>query len=248
MKPGRVRGIYLAPNREGPPIAVDRAIAIAGAGLEGDRYARGEGTFSKLKGNGRNLTMIDGAVVDDLGMPDGHSRRNIETFNIDLKALIGQFFSIGGVLAYGARPCEPCEHLVKVLSRPELMDGLANRDGLRVDLLSSGPIQVGDSVRALGRALRLVLGQSANLAIEGFPVNSARQTLEILSRSQVQEIALSPENSEPLFLECMALLGALSERREEVGFQCPSFRVGSAAGLRQAELAIKVSMLGGARS
>ena len=43
---GRVEAIHIAPAAEAPMVAVDRVHAIAGVGLEGDRYATRTGTWS----------------------------------------------------------------------------------------------------------------------------------------------------------------------------------------------------------
>ena len=44
--PGSVAGLLVAPEAEAPLVAVESVAAIAGRGLEGDRYAVGRGTFS----------------------------------------------------------------------------------------------------------------------------------------------------------------------------------------------------------
>ena len=45
-RPGVSRLIAIAEAAEAPMRVVERAVALAGRGLEGDRYARGAGTFS----------------------------------------------------------------------------------------------------------------------------------------------------------------------------------------------------------
>jgi hypothetical protein len=46
---GSVAGLLLAAEAEAPLIQVDEALAIAGRGLEGDRYAAGHGTFQRTR-------------------------------------------------------------------------------------------------------------------------------------------------------------------------------------------------------
>ena len=50
MNAGRVVAIFVAPGASTPMEAHDHVRAVAGAGLEGDRYATGTGTYS---GTGR---------------------------------------------------------------------------------------------------------------------------------------------------------------------------------------------------
>ena len=47
---GRVEAILIAPDPESPLAHTERADAVAGRGLEGDRYFEGRGTFSRPPG------------------------------------------------------------------------------------------------------------------------------------------------------------------------------------------------------
>ena len=53
---------------------VDRAMARAGRGLEGDRYFDQRGTFSNAHGRGYDLTLIEAEVLDTLDLPSGSPR------------------------------------------------------------------------------------------------------------------------------------------------------------------------------
>ena len=79
----------------------------------------------------------------------GEHRRNIVTRGIDLNALVGREFSVGGVRCRGMRLCEPCTVVEGYASRPVLR-ALVHRGGLRADILEPGMISVGDPVRPLG--------------------------------------------------------------------------------------------------
>ena len=68
---GVVEAIAVASAAEAEPVLLDRARAIAGRGLEGDRYAAGEGTFSGGTGDGRALTLIEAEVLETMQLPDG---------------------------------------------------------------------------------------------------------------------------------------------------------------------------------
>ncbi|MGH3455546.1 MAG: MOSC domain-containing protein [Nocardioidaceae bacterium] len=146
---GAVDGIYLAEAAGEPAQAVDSARALPDLGLEGDRHVTGEGTFpSGLPGSA--LTLIQSEVCNSftpqLG-PDEH-RRNIVTSGIDLDALVGHEFVIGGVRCRGMRLCEPCTVQQGYASRPVLRE-LVHRGGLRADIVTEGVLRVGDKIRAV---------------------------------------------------------------------------------------------------
>ncbi|HWJ44222.1 MAG TPA: MOSC domain-containing protein [Gaiellaceae bacterium] len=141
---GSVVAILIAPDATSPLARVDGVAAVAGRGLEGDRYHNGRGTFSG-PGRGYQLTLVEGEVLDSIDLPWEQARRNIVTRGIALNALVGHRFKIGEVGCIGRRLAEPCSHLEQ-LARPGLLRPLVHRGGLRADILKSGAITVGDSV------------------------------------------------------------------------------------------------------
>jgi MOSC domain-containing protein YiiM len=145
---GTVEAIAIAAAAEAPMALVEHATARAGRGLEGDRYAGGEGTFSNPHSRGHDLTLIEAEVVDELGVTPEVPRRNVVTRGIDLNALVGRRFRVGEVECEGQRLCEPCAHLQR-LTEPRLLRELVHRGGLRADVVSDGVIRVGDSVEAV---------------------------------------------------------------------------------------------------
>ncbi len=60
MSEATVTAILISAAPSGPIEAVELARAIAGRGLEGDRYAAGQGTFSDKPGTGRQVTLHRG--------------------------------------------------------------------------------------------------------------------------------------------------------------------------------------------
>ena len=141
---GYVAAILTAPDAESPLAQVESTEAVAGRGLEGDRYYDSRGTFSG-PGRGYELTLVEGEVLDSIDLPWEQARRNIVTRGIALNALVGRRFTIGGVECVGRRLAEPCSHLEK-LARPGLLRPLVHRAGLRADILRGGPISTGDRV------------------------------------------------------------------------------------------------------
>jgi hypothetical protein len=141
---GSVVGLLVAPDAEQPLVRVGSVNAVAGRGLEGDRYFDGRGTFSGT-GRGYELTFVEAEVLDEVDLSWEQARRNVVTRGIALNGLVGRRFSVGTVECVGRRLAEPCSHLEK-LARPGLLRPLVHRAGLRADVLRDGKISVGDSV------------------------------------------------------------------------------------------------------
>ncbi len=148
--PGRLVGIYTATEGGKPMDSRDAVRAIAGVGLEGDRYATKTGEFSDRDGGGREVTLIAreaiaAANAADVTIGEGESRRNLVTEGVDLEALIGKQFAIGGVVLLGVRDCPPCAYLEE-LTGQAVRRGLRNRGGLRADIVRAGTLRVGDVI------------------------------------------------------------------------------------------------------
>ena len=62
---GSVAALLVAPTAEAPLVRVDAADAVAGHGLEGDRYRDARGTFSG-SGRGYQLTLVEADALDDM--------------------------------------------------------------------------------------------------------------------------------------------------------------------------------------
>ena len=145
---GTVAAIVLAPAAQAPMRSVERALAIAGRGLQGDRYVDGAGTFSPGGGGGDRHPQGGGEVLEEAGLEPVEARRNLIVRGVDLDALRGRRFRVGEVECLGQRRCEPCAHLER-LTRPGVLRALAHRGGLRADILHGGELRVGDPVEAL---------------------------------------------------------------------------------------------------
>ena len=149
---GVVELLAVAPLAEAPMQLVQHARALAGRGLEGDRYADGSGTFSPRGAHkpGYELTLIAVEVVEGLTARDAaldfaSTRRNVLTRGIDVNSLVGRDFHIGDVHCRGLRLAEPCAHLER-LHGPGLLRPLIHRGGLRADILSDGYIGEGSPI------------------------------------------------------------------------------------------------------
>jgi MOSC domain-containing protein YiiM len=152
---GSVEAIFLVPSAGAAPRPVEEAAAIAGRGLEGDRYFAGDGTYYADGKDGQDLTLIEAEAIEGLvresgiELGPGESRRNVVTRGIALNDLVGRRFRVGDVECEGRRLCDPCSYLEK-LTEPGVLKGLVDRGGLRADILRGGRIAVGDEVLDLG--------------------------------------------------------------------------------------------------
>lgn len=149
---GSVVSIHIAPAAMAPVVSMTEIRAVAGKGLEGDRYFRNSGSFSQDPGSGREVTLVEIEAVEALKrdyrieLDAAQTRRNIVTRGAALNHLIDCEFSIGEVVLRGTRLCDPCSHLEKLTSKG-VMRGLIHRGGLRADIVRGGTIRVGDAIR-----------------------------------------------------------------------------------------------------
>jgi len=152
---GNVAGIFIGPVAAEPMQSVPAVRAVAGRGLEGDRYFERTGTYSDTPGTGREVTLIESEAVASaareygLDLAPGDARRNIVTSGVPLNHLVGQEFFVGEVRLRGMRLCEPCVHLARLTRRP-VVKTLTHRAGLRAEIVRGGTIQEGDSIRPAG--------------------------------------------------------------------------------------------------
>jgi MOSC domain-containing protein YiiM len=141
-----VAALLVAPDAKSPLARVESAEALAGRGLDGDRYADGRGTFNGT-GRGYELTLVEAEVLDAIDLSWEQARRNVVTRGVSLNALVGRRFVVGSVECVGRRLAEPCSHL-EALARPGLLRPLVHRGGLRADIVVGGTIGIGDTVAA----------------------------------------------------------------------------------------------------
>jgi MOSC domain-containing protein YiiM len=151
---GAVTGIYISPEAAAPMHAVDRVEAVAGVGLEGDRYARQAGSYSNPDKAHQQLTLIESEAIAGAAAESGidfdaaATRRNVVTAGVPLNHLVGRKFRVGGAVVEGVKLCEPCNHMQTLAGKP-IRAPLVHRGGLNAIILVSGPIAQGDPVEPL---------------------------------------------------------------------------------------------------
>lgn len=149
-----VECIYICPEAGLPQQSCQKIELVAGNGIVGDR------NYGLSKWPGQNLTLIEVEEVEsfireqnienDLSI----TRRNILTRGVRLNELVGKEFNIGDVTLRGVELCEPCSSLgagleSSTLSSKLVIERFLHRGGLRVDVLTSGVIELGEKITSL---------------------------------------------------------------------------------------------------
>jgi MOSC domain-containing protein YiiM len=146
-----VEYIYISPEAGKLQQPCQKIELVAGYGILGDR------NYGLSRWPGQNLTLIEVEEVE--GFIREHNRehdlsitrRNILTRGVRLNELVGREFRIGDVALRGVELCEPCRSLGSALESTALPSKLVierflHRGGLRVDVLTSGVIEIGQEV------------------------------------------------------------------------------------------------------
>jgi MOSC domain-containing protein YiiM len=150
---GTLEAICIAPRASSQMQPLTSVEAIAGVGLQGDRYAAGVGFYSErpTEPGAREVTLIEAETLEALCAERGiqlsvdEHRRNLTVRGIRLDELRGRRFTVGEVVLEGVRDCPPCEHLEELTGKPVLRP-LVERGGLRARVVVGGTIHVGDAV------------------------------------------------------------------------------------------------------
>ena len=145
---GILKAICIAPIKGGPMQSLESVMAITGAGLEGDRYSTGEGSFNTDKIGLRQVTLMNTMFFPGSGFEYHHSRRNLFVEGVELMWLIGRdTFTIGGVVLKAVKYCDPC-------LRPSNLSGIEasfkeaffDRGGIIAEVIEGGILRIGDEV------------------------------------------------------------------------------------------------------
>ncbi len=150
---GQVEWLGVRPARRVPLITAPVVEARAGAGLTGDH-------FSGTAESKRQVTLIQAEHLEVLArllgreeIDPGLLRRNIVVTGINLLALNGARFSIGGALLEGTGACHPCSRMEEALGAGGY-NAVRGHGGITARVIESGLIRLGDEV-ALREAGRL---------------------------------------------------------------------------------------------
>lgn len=148
---GQVEALHLAPRSFLPMKAAQELTLVAGRGIEGDRYAAGEGFYSDRPEEGRQVTLFEAETLEALlrdhkiTLSTADHRRNITTRNVPLNHLVGRRFRVGRAVLEGTRLSTPCRHIEQITGQ-EIFALLLNRSGLHARIVEGGPVCVGDAI------------------------------------------------------------------------------------------------------
>lgn len=140
---GLVAGIYVRPGRRKEMNVLTETMAVAGHGLEGDRY-NAPGT--------RQVSLIQAeylpVIASLLGKPavdPALLRRNVVVSGINLLTMKGKKFRIGNALLEYTGECHPCSRMEENLGKGGY-NAMRSHGGILARILETGIVRVGDPV------------------------------------------------------------------------------------------------------
>ncbi len=144
-RPGRLRWIGVRERRRGPVRILESASLIAAQGIQGDhRTHRVGGKRQVTLLQFEHLATIAGLCGLEAVDP-AFLRRNMVIAAINVAALVGCRFRIGGVELEGSGPCQPCSRMEETLGRGGY-NAMRGHGGITARVLSSGVVRLGDPV------------------------------------------------------------------------------------------------------
>ena len=158
---GKIIGIFTAPDKGKRMQSHTTIKAIAGKGLEGDRYALQRGSWKakdeKEHKKKRNVTLIATEDIvaanltrgDTLRFNPWDTRRNLLTINVALRELIGHVFQVGTVRMRAVEEATPCDRPDKLSGKIGFKRAFQGRGGILCEILSDGDISLGDRIEVV---------------------------------------------------------------------------------------------------
>jgi MOSC domain-containing protein YiiM len=148
MELGKVESLFLGPEEGGPVREVESLVAVAGRGLQGDRYFHtGDGPHDPTL----EITLVEIEPLErapeehDLVVEPIDMRRNVVTRGVTLRDLIGRKFSVGEVVIEALQDNPPCRRLQRLTGKP-LLKPLIENGGVRGRIVQGGTIRPGDPI------------------------------------------------------------------------------------------------------
>lgn len=147
-----LEAIFLFPSKGAPGQRVKEVMAMAGLGLEGDRYALGTGYYS-----GRydcEVSLIEDEILQaamsdtDILLGQGEHRRNLVTRGLRLGDVKGGQLIIGNVVLEYHRPRPPCDYLQR-MTQPGMTKALGKGAGIGMRVLVGGMIREGMEIQLI---------------------------------------------------------------------------------------------------
>ncbi len=149
---GIIVGICISPIKKQPMQTVEQALALAGRGLERDRYADGAGSYSKGEVGRRQITFMSERFFPNSGFTFADSRRNVfvrSTEGLELyKLLPDRLFRIGDAIFRAVKYCDLCGEPDKLITPRErsFRETFLDCGGIVADIITGGILKVGDTL------------------------------------------------------------------------------------------------------
>jgi MOSC domain-containing protein YiiM len=151
MSEAKVVEIYIGAVEGGPVEKRSSVTAVAGAGIEGDRYFQGE-VPPEERDPTREITVVPiegirkAAAESGIDITPADLRRNIVTEGVDVRGLIGKTFWVGDVQLEGLKDNPACAYLQRLTGK-QLLKPMIDKGGIRGRIVSGGTINQGDAIR-----------------------------------------------------------------------------------------------------
>jgi MOSC domain-containing protein YiiM len=148
----KVERIYVAPQGGVAMQRVPQVEALAGCGLEGDRYCSRTGYWTGV--DECQVTLIAAEDLENVQrtagvqVGNGEHRRNLITRGIELESLNGKRFQVGEAILEYDRPRPPCSY-IQSITQPGMTRALVGNSGICARVVESGLIQDEDTIEIL---------------------------------------------------------------------------------------------------
>lgn len=142
IRPGVVTWIGIRPERRQPVVPVTTAVLDPGGGVAGD-HARSR-TRQVTLIQAEHLTAI-AAYLGQASVDPGLLRRNVVVRGINLFALKGRTFRIGGATLQATGECHPCSRMEDILG-PGGYNAVRGHGGITARVVEGGRIGLGDTL------------------------------------------------------------------------------------------------------
>lgn len=146
---GKIEAINISNISEANTFYVNQAYLEKGKGIVNDRY------YENFKEKKEQVTLINLEEINafnnqvNLKIEPKDFRRNIIVSGIDLNKLIDKQIKINQVILKIHEICQPCKYLQDRLKLPSLVKLLVNKSGVRAEIIKSGNLSVGDTIKKI---------------------------------------------------------------------------------------------------
>ena len=144
---GKNEAINITNISEENTFYINQAFLEKGKGIVNDRYY---GNFKEKK---EQVTLINLEEINNfnnqikMNIDAKDFRRNIIISGINLNELINKKIKINEVILIIHEICQPCKYLQDKLKTPGLVKMLVNKSGVRAEIINSGSLSVGDTIK-----------------------------------------------------------------------------------------------------